>query len=256
MLPLRLLRNRHFAGANLLTLLLYGALGGGLFFMPLNLIQVQGLSATGAGAALVPFIVIMFALSRWAGGLVSRYGSRRPLIVGPSITAAGFALLTIPGTSAGYFTGFLPGIALLGLGMAIAVAPLTTTVMDAVDAQTAGTASGINNAVSRVAGLLAIAVFGWLMASVFEPRLQEDLKADGVPPEIASAVWTQRDKLAAIAVPATSVAGAERAARAAVQGAFVAGYRGIMAVSAALALASALVAAFFLDRGRHTADGA
>jgi EmrB/QacA subfamily drug resistance transporter len=240
MLPLALLRNRNFAGANLLTLLLYAALGGGLFFLPLNLIQVQGLSATAAGAALLPFILTMFLLSRWAGGLVDRYGARPPLVIGPLIAAAGFALLVLPGSAAGYF-GFLPGITVMGLGMAIAVAPLTTTVMNAVDPANAGVASGINNAVSRVAGLLAIAVFGWLMASVFEPRLQQGLAAGGLSRETADAVWAQRDKLAAITAPAG-------AATEAVRSAFIAGYRWIMAVSAALAVASALSAALLLDR--------
>lgn len=247
MLPLRMLRNAEFAGANLLTLLLYGALGGGLFFMPLNLIQVQGLSATAAGAALLPFIAIMFALSRWAGGLVERYGSRLPLVVGPCVAAAGFALLVLPGTSANYFSGFLPGIAVLGLGMAIAVAPLTTTVMNAVEPESAGTASGVNNAVSRVAGLLAIAVFGWVMATIFEPRLNDGLKGNGIPPEVVKAVWAERDKLAAIAVPPGA---GEEAVRAAVQHAFVAGYRVIMGVSAAMALASAAIAAAFLRERR------
>jgi EmrB/QacA subfamily drug resistance transporter len=245
MLPLRLLRNRHFTGANLLTLLLYGALGGGLFFMPLNLIQVQGLSATAAGAALLPFVAIMFALSRWAGGLVERHGSRTPLIAGPALAAAGFALLTLPGTSANYFTGFLPGIAVLGLGMTIAIAPLTTTVMNSVPREESGTASGVNNAMSRVAGLLAIAVFGWLMALIFEPRLHDALQAGGTAPDVADAVWSQRDKLAAIDVP-----GAGQAAHAAVHTAFVAGYRAVMAVSAALALGSAAIAAVFLREGR------
>jgi hypothetical protein len=170
-----------------------------------------------------------------------------PLIVGPSIAAAGFVLLVLPGASAGYFRGFLPGIAVLGLGMAISIAPLTTTVMNAVEPESAGTASGINNAMSRVAGLLAIAVFGWLMASVFEPRLQESLREDGIAPDIANAVWAQRDKLAAIEVPAAS---GDNAARAAVKDAFVAGYRVIMGVSAGLALASAAIAAVFL-RGRR-----
>jgi predicted MFS family arabinose efflux permease len=245
MLPLRLLRNRHFTGANLLTLLLYGALGGGLFFMPLNLIQVQGLSATAAGAALLPFVAIMFALSRWAGGLVERHGSRTPLIAGPALAAAGFALLTLPGTSANYFTGFLPGIAVLGLGMTIAIAPLTTTVMNSVPREESGTASGVNNAMSRAAGLLAIAVFGWLMALIFEPRLHDALQAGGTAPDVADAVWSQRDKLAAIDVP-----GAGQAAHAAVHTAFVAGYRAVMAVSAALALGSAAIAAVFLREGR------
>jgi EmrB/QacA subfamily drug resistance transporter len=247
MLPLHLLRNRNFAGANLLTLLLYAALGGGLFFLPLNLIQIQGMSATAAGAALLPFIGLLFLLSRWAGGLVDRHGARRPLIVGPAIAAAGFVLLALPGTNASYWTGFFPGVSVLGLGMAIAIAPLTTTVMNAVAAAASGTASGINNAVSRVAGLLAIAVFGWLMAFVFEPQLQRDLAQAGLPPDLAAAIWKQRDKLAATEIPRDASPEMLLAARSAVHDGFVAGYRWIMGVSAALALASALVAALWVD---------
>src|SRR4051812_23210704 len=169
MLPLALLRKRNFAGANLLTLLLYAALGGGLFFLPPTLIQGQGLSAAAAGAALLPFIAIMFVLSRWAGGLVARRGARGPLVVGSLVAAGGFALLALPGTDASYWTGFLPGIAVLGLGMAITVAPLTTTVMNAVPEDAVGVASGVNNALSRVAGVLAIAVFRAVMGGGFPP---------------------------------------------------------------------------------------
>ena len=247
MLPLSLLRRSDFAAANLLTLLLYAALGGGLFFLPLNLIQVQGMSATAAGASLLPFILVMFVLSRWAGGLVDRRGARAPLIAGPLIAAAGFALLALPGTRANYWTGFLPGVAVLGLGMAIAVAPLTTTVMNSVAADQAGIASGVNNALSRVAGVLAIAVFGALMAAVFEQRLHDGLATAGVPEDIAAAAWRQRQRLAAIELPASAAAAV---ARGAVHQAFVAGYRWIMAVSALLALASAGVAAVWIGRPR------
>jgi EmrB/QacA subfamily drug resistance transporter len=251
MLPLHLLRNRNFAAANVLTLLLYAGLGGGLFFLPLNLIQVQGFSATAAGAALLPFVVIMFLLSRWAGGLVDRRGARLPLIVGPLVAAAGFALLALPGTSARYASGFLPGIAVLGLGMGIAVAPLTTAVMNAVPADASGTASGVNNALSRVAGVLAIAAFGALMAAVFEQHLRASI-AD-LPPALADAIWRQRGRLAAIELPAGTPD--LQAARGAVQAAFVAGYRWVMLVSALMAAASAAVAAAWMDRARARERG-
>ena len=164
MLPLALLRIRNFAGANMLTLLLYAALGGGLFYVPLNLIQVQGFGASAAGAALLPFILIVFALSRWAGTLVDRFGPKRPLVIGPAVAAIAFGGLAATGADSGFWIGFFPALCVLGLGMAITVAPLTTTVMNSVGPDLAGLASGVNNAVSRAAGLLAIAAFAVLMA--------------------------------------------------------------------------------------------
>ncbi|MEO7008170.1 MAG: MFS transporter [Caldimonas sp.] len=165
MLPLELFSIRNFSAANLLTLLLYAALGGGLFFFPLNLIQVQGYSATAAGAALTPFVLIMFVLSSWAGRLVDKVGSKLPLVVGPAIAACGFVLFALPGTGGSYWTTFFPAVVVLGFGMTVTVAPLTTTVMNSVGRDRAGVASGVNNAVSRTAALLAIAVFGVVMAA-------------------------------------------------------------------------------------------
>jgi EmrB/QacA subfamily drug resistance transporter len=253
MVPMELLRNRVFAGTNVLTLLLYAGLGGGLFFLPLNLIQVQGLSATAAGAALLPFIAIMSLLSRWTGALVDRHGARAPLLAGPTIAAAGFALLALPGTGASYWIGFLPGIAVLGLGMAITVAPLTTAVMGAVPASVAGVASGVNNAVSRMAGVLAIAVFGWLMALVFEPQLLQGLRAAGLPEDAVRAAWSQRDRLGALRPPPGLDPAGAAAVVHATREAFVTGFRWIMAASAALALAGTGVAAATIPPGRRAA---
>ncbi|HEY9023849.1 MAG TPA: MFS transporter, partial [Burkholderiaceae bacterium] len=242
MLPLHLFRDRNFSGANLLTLLLYAALGGSLYFVPLDLIQVQGFSATAAGAALLPFVAIMFALSRWAGALVDAVGAKRPLVAGPAIAAAGFALLARPGVGGSYWTTFFPGICVLGLGMTITISPLTTTVMNALGEGLAGVASGVNNAVSRAAGLLAIAALGAVLAHVFEPRLQEALAQARLPADIANAVVAQRHKLAAIAPPEGAASAVAAQVHAAVSAAFVAGFRAVMLVAAALAAGSALCA--------------
>jgi len=259
MLPLSLLRIGNFGGANLLTLLLYAALGGGLYFFPLNLIQVQGYSATVAGAALLPFILIMFALSGWAGQLVDRFGPRLPLVVGPSIAAVGFALFAIPGVGANYWTSFFPAVVVLGFGMTVTVAPLTTTVMNAVGADLAGIASGVNNAVSRAAAVLAIAVFGVVLAWAFDLRLGQGLRDLGASAEITAFVLAQRSQLAGAALPPGADPAAAAALRQTVNASFVSGFRWVMLLCAGLALLSALSAWMLIggakDDDRHTSHG-
>ncbi|GAC1543937.1 MAG: MFS transporter [Vulcanimicrobiaceae bacterium] len=160
MISLKIFRNLTFTGANLYTFCLYAALGGSLFFVPIDLQNVQGYSATAAGGAMLPFIVIMFVSARWSGGLVGRIGARVPLVAGAIVAGFGFLAYARIGVGGPYMTTFFPAAVVLGIGGALFVAPLTTTVMSAVDTAHAGIASGINNAVARVAGLLAIAAFG------------------------------------------------------------------------------------------------
>jgi EmrB/QacA subfamily drug resistance transporter len=174
MMPLELFHSRTFSGVNLLTLLLYGALGGALFFLPFLLIQAHGYSATAAGAVYLPFTLILGVLSRWSGRLVDRFGTRGPLIVGPAITALGFALLAAASGANRYWAFLLPMI-VLGFGMAITVAPLTTAVVNAVPERQIGVASGINNAVASVAGLLFVAVLGTLAIGVLHRSLSRHL---------------------------------------------------------------------------------
>jgi MFS family permease len=248
MLPLALFRSRTFTGANLLTFLLYGALGGTLFFLPLNLIQVQHYSATAAGAAFLPFVLIIFLLSRWAGGLVERYGPKIPLVIGPLIAAIGFALFMLPGVGGSYWQNFFPAIVILGIGMAVSVAPLTTTVMNSVTQNRVGIASGVNNAVARGAGLLAIAVLGIVMLHAFNHALDQRLSDWKLPASAWQSLQAQRSKLAAAAVPEELDALTQQMIGHAIDESFVHAFRFVMAIGATLAVASAIVALVFIGR--------
>ena len=246
MLPLRLFRSRTFAGANLLTFMLYGALGGTLFFLPLNLIQVQHYAPTAAGAALLPLILIIFLLSRWSGGLVEKCGARIPLVVGPLIAAAGFVLFLRPDVGGSYWSTFFPAIVTLGIGMAVSVAPLTTTVMNSVPEDRVGVASGINNAISRTAGLLAIAVFGIVMLQSFNRTLDQRLAGVPLSQAAHAALADQRSKLAGAELPAELDPGARQFLRGAIEQSFVGGFRLVMGLGALLAIGSAVSAAFLI----------
>ena len=242
MVPLTLFASRSFAGANLLTLFLYAALGIFFFLFPMNLIQVQGYSTTATGAAALPLILIMFFLSRWSGGLVTRYGARRPLIIGPIIAAGGFLLFAFPSVGGSYWTTFFPGFVVLGLGMAVSVAPLTTVVMRAVDQNHAGTASGINNAVARVAGLLAIAILGIVMVRTFSYQMNQSLMQLNLPVDVMHGLQSNEIRLAALTVPPGLDSSTAAALRISVERAFVVGFRLIMMICASLAVTSAAFA--------------
>ncbi len=243
MLPLALFQSRIFTLANVLTLLLYAPLAVVFFLVPMNLIQVQAYSATEAGAALLPFPLIMFALSRWSGGLVARVGPRLPLTVGPAIAAVGLALYARPGIGGSYWTTFFPAVIVLAFGMAITVAPLTTTAMSAVDRRHAGVASGVNNAVARVAGLLAIAVFGVVLARTFEARAASRLDRLSLTPPARAEIDRELPKMAGADLTSSSSMAPQMraAARDAVDEAFIEAFRLVMIGAAGLALGAAVV---------------
>jgi len=240
MLPFELFRSRNFTGANLLTFFLYSGLGGVLFFFPLDLIQVQHYSATQAGGALLPLILVVSLLSRWSGELVTRFGARRTLIVGPLIAAGGFALFAVPAMGNSYWTMFFPAVMVLGLGLAVSVAPLTTVVMSGVPQERVGVGSGINNAVSRVASLMAVAVLGFVLSTTFNRALDRRLDALELQGTARAAVDVQREKLAAIESGNPGI-------RAAVAAAFLSGYRVVQLTAVGMAILGALTSALLIQ---------
>ena len=252
MLNLELFRSRTFALANVLTLFLYGALAMMMFLVPLELIEVRGYSATVAGAAMLPFPIILFALSRWSGGLVSRVGHRLPLTIGPAVAALGIGLVAFAGGARGrsLWTTLIPAIGVIALGMAITVAPLTTTLMNAVESAHSGVASGINNAVSRVAGLVAIAVFGVVLSQSFQSRVMPRLDRLSLPPAAHAAIAGELRKMAGADVDSIPSLPNERrvAVREAIDISFDSAFRIVMAWLAALAVGAALVGAAMVDQ--------
>lgn len=242
MIPPSIFRSRTFTGANGLTLLLYGALGGALYFLPFNLQQAQGYSAAQAGAALLPMTLIIFALSRWAGGLVPRIGARLPLVIGPVIVACGFALFALPGIGGSYWLTYFPAIVALSVGMSLVIAPLTTSVMGALGQERSGVASGVNNAASRAAGLLAIAIMNLVVVAVFSHAFDANITALHLSPALSHALAAQRTRLGGVTAPAGVSPVTTAAIHHAVARSFVSGFRVAMLIGAALALASSVVA--------------
>lgn len=241
-LPITLFKSCSFSGANVLTLFLYGALGTFFFLFPMNLIQVQGYSTTATGAAVLPLILLIFALSRWSGGLVSRYGAEGPLVIGPLIVGLGFVLFAVPSIGASYWKEFFPALIVLGFGMAVTVAPLTTVVMNSVNEDRVGTASGINNAVARVASVLAIAVLGIVMVKTFDSRLNDSLAHLLLPPGVLRELQANEIKLGGLQVPASLSSTTKTSIDELIRQAFVFGFRIIMLICAGLSLGSAAVA--------------
>src|SRR5437868_4518061 len=246
MMPLKLFSSRMFTGVNLLTLLLYAGLGGAFFFLPFLLIQVHGFSATLAGAAFLPFTIIMAVLSRWSGGLIDRFGARLPLTIGPAIAAIGFVLLPMAGDS---YAALLVPMIVLGLGMAVTVAPLTTSVINAVPERQAGVASGINNAVASLASLLAVAILGAVALEAHNRELDRRLAAQPLSAEARQAVVSARGKFAA----EFTIQGEDRyTAEAIVKQSLGDSIKLVMWLAAALALAASICAALTIrpQRGR------
>jgi EmrB/QacA subfamily drug resistance transporter len=203
MLPLALFRRRNFAAGNLETFLMYGGLGLLFFFLVLFLQQVAGFSALEAGSSSIPVTLLMFALSMRFGALADRYGPRFFMGFGPLVAAVGMALLIMRvDADAEYLSDVLPGLLVFGVGLSMTVAPLTSTVLADADDSNAGIASGVNNAIARVAGLVAIAAVGAVVAATFGSKLDEEVGDKALArPEVARAVeQAKRQPLAVVEV--------------------------------------------------------
>ena len=201
MLDLALFRIRNFAVANATTLAAYAGLIGGLFFVGLYLQQVVGYTPLEAGLATMPISLLLFALSPRFGRLASGTGPRLPMTVGPIVGGLGLILMLRVGADAEYASDVLPAVVVFGLGLSATVAPLTATVLDSVSEHRVGIASGVNNGVSRVAGLLAIAVLGAVISAHFASRLDSELGSRPLPPAAQKAV--SEAKAQPLAVPMT-----------------------------------------------------
>lgn len=250
MVPLGLFRNRTFTGANVLTFFLYAALAAGLLFLSLNLIQVQGYRQLQAGLSLLPFTLLMASLARYVGGLVDRFGPRWLLVGGPFLAGVGFVLLAQVGLTDGptdYWATFFPGIVVFAAGMTLTVVPLTTTVMSAVEDQHSGTASGINNAMTRTASVLANAVVGALAIVLFSQALAQDIANIEMSDQVHQSVMNEAIDLGDAKVPEAVSADDQSAVALAYQASFVATFGRIMWLSAGLAFISAAAAFFLID---------
>ena len=243
MMPLSLFHSLTFSGVNILTLLLYGALGGAMFFLPFLLIQVHGYSATEAGAVFLPFTVLLALLSRWGGKLVDRVGARLPLIAGPLIVGAGFFLLSVPDTGGAYWSTFLLPMLVLGLGMAITVAPLTTTVLNSVPPHQTGVASGINNAVAQVASLLLIGVLSTVGMATLNRSLDDHLRVSHAGSEVRAIADMARSGPVMQPMPADASQQTRQTAHAIIADSFTEMSRMVLLIATGLAVASAVSAA-------------
>ncbi|TXH35896.1 MAG: DHA2 family efflux MFS transporter permease subunit [Rhodospirillaceae bacterium] len=248
MVPMELFRRAGFAGIQAFTFCLWAALSGALFFVPFRLMQIQSFNPLQAGIALLPFVIIVSILSRWAGKLSDRLGPRLPLIVGALFAGCGFVWLAVPNAEANYLHGFMPALITIGIGMGICVAPVTVAAMQAAGSDRVGIASAINNMAARTGGLMAVAVFGLILAHRFGTVLDRTLAGLDLPPEALQALAAERAKLAAAHLPDMLTAAQQAAVSQAIKEAFVSGYRWAMAAAGLLAFLSAIIAAVSLRK--------
>ncbi|MCR8560086.1 MFS transporter [Mucilaginibacter sp. BJC16-A38] len=249
MMPLQLFANPTFTGSNLLTFFLYAGLGAGMLFLSLNMVQVQGYSQLQSGLTFLPFTIMMISIARFAGSLADKFGPRLFLICGPAVAGTGLLILSFVKQTAGpadYWTTFFPGVIVLGLGMSFTVSPLTAAVMGSVDDHFSGTASGVNNAVSRIAGVFANAIFGALVVLFFAGALRQQLNGIKLDPKQREVVTQQASKLGDAKVPAGVNVNSKQVIAKAYHESFISAYRKIMLISGGLGFLGALMGMVFI----------
>jgi EmrB/QacA subfamily drug resistance transporter len=256
MVPLRLFKSRTFSGTNALTLFLYAALGALPFFLNFNLQNIQGYTPLEAGLAFVPLGVLLAVMSRWAGGLIDKMGARLPLIIGPAIAGVGFFLFALPGLTNGisdYWLTYFPAVVVLGVGMGITVAPLTTAVMNSAPSDLAGTASGISNAIARAASVLAVAMLGALALFTFTSGLETRTAPLDLPETAQTELRAEAAKLAGAMPPPSLDAEVQAQVQTEIRWAYIDTFRIIAVISAALAWLSALLAGLLIEKRKSPA---
>lgn len=250
MMPLSLFRSKTFSGANFISFLFWAAWSSAIFFIPFNLIQLQGYSAVEAGVAFLPLVIALFLFSRWAGGTVTQYGAKPAIIAGSVLASIGFYLFTLPGIGGSYWTTFFPAVTVLGIGVAIIISPLTTAVMGSVDLEESGVASGINNTVGRIAGLLALAIMGVFVINTFNKSLDTELNRIELPAETREYIDSQRIKMLLIDIPENIELKKRKEIRASIDASFLTSFRLVMMVSAGLVLFGAAVAWLTVEKAK------
>lgn len=254
MMPLALFRIPRFLAANILTFLLYGALGGALYVIPFYLIQVRRYAPAAAGAAFLPLIGLMFLFSARVGALIPKVGERMLLFIGAGLAGMGFAAFTVLDGLRGYVFSVLPGVLLLGFGMTLAVAPLTTAVLSSVTENETGVASAVNNALSRLAGLVAVSLFSLLLAQGFTASLDSQLPHSSLPVEARDQIFANRSRLHDTLIPAGLTQEQRTEAASLLDRAFLSGFRLVMLTCATSALLGAAVVLVLL-RKRAASNG-
>jgi EmrB/QacA subfamily drug resistance transporter len=249
MMPLSLFKNMTFSGVNLLTFFLYAGLGAAMLFLGLNLVQVQGYSQLQSGLTFLPFTILMIIFARFAGALADKHGPKLFLITGPALAGAGLLLLAFVKQTAGppeYWTTFFPGILLFGFGMSITVSPLTAAVMGAVEDRYSGTASGVNNAVTRISNVFANAIFGALAVLFFSATLSGELKDKAFTETQIQQIEAQAKNLGNAAVPKDIDDSKKNIVQQEYRDSFIKAYSNILFIASGLCFAGALMSVIFI----------